>query len=141
MSCFGNLWNKNRSNRRVGGEGLDWNVSGIPLQPFAPSYSDAAGVVGCLSKALFLFTTLTSLSAPHAASGITAVGLGSPLPDFLLLHLGPVLGPERAHPHWPQAAASPIKPESVWKIRVKDIQEPGQRQGHRGVWSWYCLEL
>lgn len=38
------------------------------------------------------FTTLTSLSAPHTASGIIAVRLGSPLPDPLQLHLGPVLG-------------------------------------------------
>lgn len=95
------------SDRRVGGEGLDWNVSGIPLQPFSPSYSDAAGVVGCLSKALFLFTTLTSLSAPHAASGIIAVRLGSPLPDPLQLHLGPVLGLRRHTPPGPRLLLPP----------------------------------
>lgn len=32
-----------------------------------------------------------------------------------------------------------MKLKIMWKMGVKDTQEQGQSQGHRGVWSQYCL--
>lgn len=86
-----------------GGVGRAWigKFLGYLASHFSSSCSDAAGAVGPPSKASFPFITSTSLSAPHAASRIIAVRLGSRLPELLQLCLGPAVGPEQAHSHWP----------------------------------------
>lgn len=67
------------------GVGRAWigKVLGYLFGHLSSSCADAAGAVGHPSKASLPFTILTSLSAPHAVSGITAARLPSPLPDLL----------------------------------------------------------
>lgn len=53
-------------------------------------------------------------------------------------HLGATLGPERTHSDL-EFFFLLMKLKVMWKMGVKDTREQGQSQGHRGVWSQYCL--
>lgn len=114
----------------AGGMGRAWigKFLGYLSSHFSSSCSDAAGVVGHPSKDSFPFTTLTSLSALHAASTIIAAKPGNPLPELWALREHIHTGPRFLLSHKMRVFG-----------RVRDTQEPGQRQSYRNVWSCYCL--
>lgn len=115
-----------------------WERCGVPVHSFFLPYVQALLELWSvpprprslsLPQLLFLLHTLPPRSSQSGREAFFLISYS---------HLGPTVGPERTYPDV-ELSFLLVKLNIIWKMGVKDTQEPGQRQGHGGVWSQDCL--